>query len=153
MTTYAIVPARTEHVAPLVCALRDADRREIWASGRHTPYEALTDGLRRSSLCWSGLVDGAPVCLFGVAPLTLLSGTGVPWMLGTDAIETHARAFLRRNRAMVAMMKAPYRRLENAVDARNTLSIRWLGWLGFTIDEPRPLGVDGEMFRRFWMEG
>ena len=153
MSRYAIVPARVEHIPHVAENMREADRVEIRAMTRQTPYEALEQGLRDSSHVWAGTADDVPFCLFGVAPLTLLSGTGVPWMLGTDSVKMHARAFLRHNRPVVETMRKPYRRLENWVDARNVLSIRWLRWLGFTIEKPEPIGRDGELFHCFRMEG
>ena len=39
--------------------------------------------------------------------------------------------------------------LRNVVDARNTVSIRWLVWLGFTIGTPQPMGVRGLPFIPF----
>jgi hypothetical protein len=33
------------------------------------------------------------------------------------------------------------------------MSVRWLAWMGFTIDEPEPIGVNGEMFHLFHKEG
>jgi hypothetical protein len=52
---------------------------------------------------------------------------------------------------MLARMRAAYPQLENHVDARNRRALRWLGWLGFTIEAPAPWGVEGRPFHRFWM--
>ena len=41
--------------------------------------------------------------------------------------------------------------LRNVVDARNTVSIRWLEWLGFTLGTPQPMGVCGLPFIPFEM--
>ncbi len=43
--------------------------------------------------------------------------------------------------------------LQNYVDARNEISIRWLKWLGFRFDpKPVPYGIWGLPFLRFQME-
>jgi hypothetical protein len=39
------------------------------------------------------------------------------------------------------------------VDARYTLSIRWLRWLGAVVGEPRPFGVAGLPFCPFEIGG
>jgi RimJ/RimL family protein N-acetyltransferase len=41
--------------------------------------------------------------------------------------------------------------LENFVDARNARSIRWLRRLGFSIREPRRMGLSDVTFYRFEM--
>ncbi len=152
MTAYTVAPATMAHVEQIAPRMREADKAEIWAASHAEPYHALKTGLEQSPLCWSGLVDGAPVCMFGVAPLTLLGGTGIVWMLGTDDVQEHARAFLRRNKSFIAQMMGRFYRLENWVDARNTLSIRWLRWLGFVIEEAKPYGLERWPFHHFFME-
>ncbi len=152
MEKYEIIAARPCHIAPVAERMRAADRAEVWASAHLSPGDALRISLQDSILSWTGLVDGNPVCLFGVAPASLLSGTGIPWLLATDAIEAHARAFLRRNKVMLGHMQARFSRLENWVDTRNMVSRRWLNWLGFHCEEAVPHGVSGLLFHRFWME-
>jgi hypothetical protein len=41
--------------------------------------------------------------------------------------------------------------MRNYVDARHARSIRWLKWLGFTIEEARPMGFAGLPFHPFGM--
>lgn len=146
-----VIPATPEHAADLAPRLRHADADEVWASGRYRPAEALRLSLGLSLMAWTGLVDDVPMCIFGVSPVSLMSGHGAPWMLGAEGLERHAVPFLRRNRAYVAEMLALCPRLENHVDARNALSIRWLRWLGFTIHPAAPFGPFGVPFHRFTM--
>lgn len=152
MTAYAIIPATPAHIPYLAENMREVDRAEIWASGHETPTHSLEAGLEHSLLCWVALADGVPFCMFGVAPLTLLGGTGIVWMLGTDGMTMHKRAFLRGSRPVVSAMKKPFHKLENWVDARNSLTIRWLRWLDFTFEDAAPYGVEGLPFHHFWME-
>lgn len=149
MTVARVVPAMAEHVALVAPRVREADRAELWASGRSTPEQALAYGFSHSSSAWTGFVDDVPVCMFGVAPVSLLGGLGSPWMIGTDAIEAHQFAFLRRCRPCVEQMRSLYDVLVNWVDDRNVVAHRWLRWLGFTLHAPEPHGPDGVLFRRF----
>lgn len=151
MTTVLVVPATLDHAASLASRMRRADAEEVWASGRLRPEDALRVSLALSLKAWTGVVDGVPMCMFGAAPLSLMSGYGAPWLLGAEGLEQHTVAFLRRNRAYVADMKALFPRLENWVDARNAASIRWLRWLGFTIHPAAPWGTHGLPFHRFTM--
>lgn len=129
--------------------LRAADRAEVEALTGRDPREALVESVERSALAWAGLADGELVCLFGVVPMTLTGVTGVPWLLGSDAVTRYGRPFLRRNRFYVAEMLRVFPVLRNVVDARNTVSIRWLAWLGFTLGAPQPMGVRGLPFIPF----
>lgn len=146
-----VVAATVAHAEAMLPHMRQADIDECWAAARHTPEQALLDGLRYSTACWAGIVDGEVVCMFGVAPLSLLGAVGIPWMLGTDAIERHQFAFLRRSRAYLPTMMALYGTLANYVDERNVVAQRWLRWMGFALREPEPFGPDRMLFRRFEM--
>ncbi len=150
MPRVEVVPARPEHLAPIAQAMREADRAEVWAAAMLRPGEALALSLAASPLAWAGLVDGRPACLFGASAAAPGSDHGVPWLLGTDAVEGNAVAFLRRNRPYVEAMQDRFGILSNHVDARNTASIRWLGWLGFILGDAVPLGPFALPFHPFW---
>ncbi len=134
--------------------MRAPDREEIAAAVGMGPIRALADSLNRSVAAWTGLVDDSrPVCMFGVTPVDILAGVGSPWLLGTEDLPKCAVTFLKLNKSYVAKMLKLFPRLENYVDVRNVLSIRWLKWLGFKFDpEPVPYGIWGLPFLRFQME-
>lgn len=148
-----VVPATLEHVAAMAPHMRQADRDEVWASCLLAPDHALRLSLQTSRKAWAGIIDGEVVCIFGVGAQSVLSDVGVPWMLGTDALEGKQFTFLRHCRRYVAEMRAGYSVLVNFVDERNTVSQRWLRWLGFHMDEPEPHGPFGLPFRRFYRLG
>jgi len=142
-----IRPATPDDAHALV--LRPSDRLEAEAWSHDPPATTVEHSIRQSSEAWAGLADGELVCVFGVAPLSLVGVTGIPWLLGSVAIERHQRAFLRRNREFIDRWQADYPVLRNFVDARNTTSQGWLRWLGFRIDPPVPYGVSGLPFHPF----
>lgn len=129
--------------------LRPSDRAEAEAWSRDPPEKTVEDSIRGSSEAWAGLAGGELVCLFGVAPLTLVGVTGIPWLMGSILLEQHQRAFLRRNREFIDRWQTEYPMLRNFVDARNTTSQKWLRWLGFTIGAAVPYGVSGLPFHPF----
>lgn len=149
--SYEIVPADQSHVELLVPFIRQADADEIWAASQSTPRKALNQGVNCSTHAWTGVIDGVPACMFGVAPMSLVNGAGAPWMLASSLIEQHATPFLRRSKKCVKTMRTSYNYLVNYVDNRNTKAIEWLQWLGFELSEPQPFGVYGLPFRRFEM--
>jgi len=144
-----IRPATVEDALALV--LRQADREEVEALTGRDAREALVESVVRSAAAWAGLANGELVCLFGVVPVSLVGVTGIPWLLGSDAVTRYGRPFLRRNRAYLREMLREFPVLRNVVDARNTVSIRWLEWLGFTLGTPQPMGVCGLPFIPFAM--
>lgn len=149
MVDVLIRPATLDDVADLAPRLRQADRDEVWASFRSKPEAALSKSFRLSSHAWAGLADEKLVCMWGVCPASLLNRIGVPWLLGSDEVETHQVAFLRRSRPALAEMLETYTVLTNWVDARNRVSMRWLRWLGFTLYPAQPFGPDRLPFHRF----
>jgi hypothetical protein len=93
------------------------------------------------------------VCIFGVAPVSILSDVAAPWLLATPLLGVHRRTLIAVARAYVAQMLGEYPVLTNYVDDRNAPSIRFLRWLGFSIGEPERFGVAGRLFRRFELRG
>ena len=55
--------------------------------------------------------------------------------------------FVRECRPYTQILNAQYDRIYNYVDARNKKAIRWLKFVGFTIDKtPYPVGPDNTPF-------
>ena len=98
MSSYEIVPATLEHATELAERMREPDRQEVWAAAHQPPKKAILYSLAVSRDARTGLADGRVVCMFGVGTATILSNVGVPWLLATDEMERHARAFLRGRR-------------------------------------------------------
>ncbi len=151
-TRYQVVPATEAHAEEMALVMRQADVDEVWAASHYEPLEALLASLRVSPDPWTGLADDRVVCMYGVGQLTLLSDWGSPWLLTSQELPDHARAFLRRNKLYLAEIRSKYRLLLNFVDARNTMSIRWLKWLGFDIAPTQSLGPENLPFHPFKME-
>ena len=147
---YEIQPAQPEHAIWLGLNMRREDAEEIHASHGLDPMTAAHGSLIYGDTL-TGLVDGEVACLFGCRGLSLMSTVGVPWLLGTPLVEHHARAFCKRNRVMIKIWLQRYETLVNWVDDRNETSKRWLQWLGFTLEDPRPYGLAQLPFRRFTM--
>lgn len=142
-------PVQRADVASFASRMRRADIEECWASCRAAPGEALSRSVDVSTLAWAGFYDGRPLAMFGVAAIVNRDGVGVPWMLGTDLIETAGLTVARQSMVVVRVMSDMYPVLMNYVHDRNTVSKRWLQWLGFTLGAREPWGQSGEMFRPF----
>lgn len=148
-----IVPATAAHVEALAARPRQADIDELWAQAKSTPRSALEYGLAKSTLVFTGLVDGVPLLMFGVVPYNILAGYGNAWMVGSadlDASLRHQKALLLRSRDGLAALHRQFPLLFNSVDDRNDAAKRWLAWLGFTLMDPVPLGHEKRPFRPFF---
>src|SRR3546814_3570757 len=70
-----IRPATESDIDVILADIRPADVAEMTALGT-TPERAMRQGLARSDWTATGLLDGVPVCMFGVAPVNLMLGRG-----------------------------------------------------------------------------
>lgn len=155
MTWWKIADALPGHIPAIAANMREADRREVWASHRHTPEQALAAALERSELAWTCSIGNMPAFMWGVARNgSLITYRGAPWLLGTPAISQRrvCLEFLRQCPAYVARMQARFPRLENLVHAQNRRSLRWLRWLGFTVETATPVIIHDEPFFVFWRD-
>lgn len=132
--------------------MRQSDRDECKAYCGATPLAGVLLSLMSSTVKWTiRTEEGKAIGLFGVGAASALSDVGAPWLLATDELNDISISFLRQSRGCVAEMLRRHSILENYVDARNAVSIKWLGWCGFTLDEAKPYGREGLPFHRFEM--
>lgn len=130
-----LVPARLTHVGVIASRLRECDRIECIALGR-LPKEALRIGLRTSLKPLTVLVDDRPEAMLGVMPLSLMRGSGLVWMLGTEAMYRQKRALVSLGPDVLAWISDGMRDLSNIVAADNVRAIRFLRHLGFHVGGP-----------------
>lgn len=147
--TVKAIPATEAHIIPVAEGMRESDIQEITASFGVTPLVAVTESFKCSPLCWTIMQGEEVIGMFGVGSDG--SERGSPWLLATPALEDSGMTFLRQSRSYVQKMLRNHSFLENWVDARNLVSIKWLKWCGFEFDEPRPFGVEQRPFLRFEM--
>lgn len=151
MSPSAVEPT-AEHLDYLAAHLRAQDLAELRAAGWGDVRQALEQSVRLSRWTRVALIEGVPAAVFGCAEHgSMLTPTGVPWLLGTDAVTRHGRVLQREARRYIAAMLQEYPRLFNAVHAENTVSVRWLRRLGFTLHPAVPAPPHGAPFHVFEM--
>lgn len=151
MADVLIRPTEPGDAAQLIANLRPADLAECQAYGRPDISAGIESSVRRSALCWTGLIDGELAAILGVAPLNMLTGMGSPWMLGTPVLDRHQRVLIKQTPEYIARMLKAFPHLVNFVHAKNATSVRWLRRLGFTLHAAQPFGPMGEPFHLFEM--
>lgn len=138
-------PATAEDCRFVAAHLREADRREVLASGFRSSLAALETSFHGSDVVFAGLIDGEVSMIFGVgAPI--FADAGTVWALGTDNLTRHPREMLIHGRAKVRELLEQFPAMENYCDARYTAAHRWLKRIGFTLSGPVPHGPHGEPF-------
>ncbi len=152
MATIVRRPPRSEDVSDLAANIRPADRAEVMALHPGEDLEAIL----RAALAVKGWrlavdIDGRLALIGGIAEVPGQGGrVGCCWMLGTRHAERYPGMVTRIGMQYRDLALEIYPAFVNFVHAENTVSIRWLRRLGFTVDpEPVPLGPAGAPFHRF----
>ena len=145
-----IIESTVRHISPIAKSIREADLLEILAAGSNSPYDSLWDGHRMSNPGYTFIVDNKPVCMFGVVPFEDNPRWGTIWMLGTDDItDKYSFQFLRWSKRFLPTLMEPYEMVCNIVDARNTVHIRWIKWMGFKFIRQVVFGPENRLFWEF----
>lgn len=147
--------ARDADAVTLAANLRPQDLAEVEAlRGPGSALAAIREGIAASLWCDAIEVDGELAAIVGLVPYqsAVLGDTGVPWMLGTPAVDRCGGVLIRLTPAYIARMLADFPRLFNIVDARNTRAVRWLQRAGFHLSPAVPAGPTGALFHPFEMD-
>lgn len=131
--------------------MRQADIEEIWASDNYTPLEALMSSWKLSKYSVVITINDEPCVMMGLVVRDMLSGNGIPWMLGTDTALKFKKKFFTEVPEVMNQMLNVCPRLYNYVHCKNTASIKWLKWIGFTLCDPEPYGREKELFHKFYI--
>ena len=147
-----VVPAALKHVADIAPRVRECDRAEIWAQMNLGIAEALELAIGTdSSENYACMLDDAVVALFGCVDVSEYTGerSGVLWMIGTDDIYDNADLFHEHTAKWLQLFRARFDHISNWVDSRNTKAVKWIGSVGFDVEDPIPYGPDGVPFHHF----
>lgn len=87
-------------------------------------------------------IDGEAAGIFGVMHH---EDCNVPWAVFSKVVDRHPIPFLRAAKRWAESLAVS---VVNYVDVRNESAVKWFAWLGFTLGEPVPYGVNGELFRQ-----
>lgn len=138
---------RDRDVYELVGKLREADRNELYASDGQDPDLTLIKSWQNSKRRWSAFHNDTLAFVFGVTVSKDMSeGIGIPWLLGSDEVLKVRKSFIKESNKYLDLMLSEFDILVNLVDTRNTLSIRWLKWLGFEFKDPQAFGYENRPF-------
>lgn len=124
--------------------MRLADQAECRAYGIE-PYHALAQSRERSTGSYEVWVGDALVAEWGYRIDSFLSRHASVWCLSFDPADGHRIFFARRSRAIMNELLRHFAVLRCEVHAQHAQAVRWLTWLGFTMEHMRET-VDGHIF-------
>ena len=149
--------ANKNDAAILAMKLRDQDYHELQAAhGIDVDVKAVLEraiDVSREAYVAECSKTGELILMFGVSIFNEKKNVGCPWLLGSDKTKTLARELLGFGKSYVSEWKKDYQGLINFVDARNTMSVRFLKKLGFMIHDPIEFGALKKQFHPFTMMG
>jgi len=135
-----------DDITSLSSSLREPDRLEVLASGS-TPFEALNQSYKASTIRLSLLFNDKVIGMFGIAPKALLGERAVIWLLTAPEVEQIKFTFVKLSKMYVKLFLERYPILENWVDGRYTQAVKWLEILGAEFDLAQTL--NGVEFHHF----
>lgn len=141
-------PTQSQDIRRILWDLRESDWREVAASSRLPVGHAIAMSAARGET-HTAWCSGEPIALFGVVSSGGIGRSGCTWLVGTNAIGASGLRALRISRSVVDRWQADFDCLTNFVDARNTISQRWLKWLGFRLYPAAPYGPQDRLFHKF----
>lgn len=134
-TQLYVVPTTWQHVRRVGPYLRDADALEARALTGREPLLALEESFRISHETFTVMDGSVPVGIGGIVHDISLS---YPWLCGTDRMVRRWSDFARASLEWFPLVNQGALRRGNdlvcACHELNTVHLRWLLWLGFTID-------------------
>lgn len=145
----------SDDVRYVAANMRAMDAVEVWNMTGSTPRDGILRAAGNSPASFTITLDDRPAAVCGCTKARGLRAAAAPWLLGTDELEPALLTAGTQIMVTHRMVEGWLQRagiLENWVDPDNTTAIRWIKWLGFTLDPVAPAGLFGKPHRRFWRE-
>ncbi len=128
-------PAKIDDVSFVAANMRQEDRDECFALSGTNAVQSLFSSYFISNPCMTIVSrHGQPMGMWGVSRICKTSGR--VWMLGCKNMLDDSRdkyEFLRQSRIELKKLHQQFPVLFNYIDARNTVHLRWLKFMGFSI--------------------
>lgn len=128
-----IRPVTHEDISRVAPHLTDAGRKELAEVYGMSAEECLRRNLAASTEAWAMVKGETVLCLFGVAPLSVLEGLGEFWIVSTSHICGHRFAFARACRKFRPLLLERWSELRGVVEHSREDVVTWARWLGAEI--------------------
>ena len=146
------VPSVRAACYPIAENMRQPDIDEVKAFSGLSPMDAMLNGFDATIMPITiHSKEEGPCGMFGCCP-SYRDGVSAAtvWLLGTEAITKNSIRFLRESRYWLDTVTKDYDLVFNCIDKRNTVHIKWLQWLKFSLIREIPeFGVENRPFIEF----
>ena len=142
-------PIEQQDIYQLIADIRAQDLRELHNLGGDITH-IIEQSVLTSSLSAAIFVKDQLMCLTGVVPISVLSNSGCPWMLGTNQLFKYNKSFYRYFTEVVDEMGSIYHHLENVIEVHNDKPIALLKRIGFKFSEP--FIINRLSYYKFWKD-
>lgn len=144
-----IRPSIQEDCKAIAEDMRKQDAIGAWSVLRLSPTEMVSYSFNKSFVTMTIEHKEIPVAMFGIMAKDILGDTGILWLLTTEGIHNIGKIFFRHSKEWIEDMFQYYPLLCGVVDLRNTVSMRWLTYLGCEWGITIPYGIDKMPFKYF----
>lgn len=124
------IPQDLERVEPHLTPEGLKELAEVYGMSAH---ECLRRNFAASTEVWAMVKGETVLCLFGVAPLSILEGVGEFWIVSTTHICSNRFAFARMCRTFLPRLMEHWGELRGLVEHSRTDVTTWARWLGVQI--------------------
>jgi len=132
--------------AVMALDLRAIELREARAFTGADPEEVLALSIANSCFLWVATYESKICGVFGLTIQEFEGGIlGTPWFVSNEVPFSTRKSrglFLRTSKQIVLLMQGICDQLTNIVSLENKEAVRWLRWLGFTLDESNQMTFD-----------
>jgi hypothetical protein len=139
-----------DHLRHVLANLAPDDRAELKAARlSHRSFQTFSKAAEEATECAVILAAREPICVYGIQPHPREPDHGIPWMVVTPTFQSHPKAMCRIAQGVIARWRSQFRLIGNLVHCRHSRAIRFLDWLGFTVE---PVGIGPRnAFYAFWI--
>lgn len=130
----------------LAMDMREADWAECQDAGFETPLAAVTDSVNKSTECLFCVVGGRVIGAYGVVRDSVLTRTGVLWLLTSNVADSNKKTFVACGRLCLVSLLARWRKLVVGIGSRHVSAIRFAYRSGFKPGETYPNETTGAPF-------
>ena len=124
--------------AELANDMREADAQECIAQGAASPLAAVLYSLDVSRDCVCVILDNEVAGMAGVVPVSILTRTGVLWLLTGKAVDKHKVTYVKIARSVLRYYASKWPNLSVGIDARYVGALRLAESMGFKIGGTYP---------------
>lgn len=131
-----LVDAEIRHARLIASSMRERDVAEVRSGWGREPFEAMREAMSASYYARTLFLKFEPLCMFGLAPLTVLGGAARAWMFASAAIDRHPVSFARASKQHLPELFQQCTLATNLIDISDAPAMEWMRWLGGTCVSP-----------------